>query len=50
MINAIQLNNENETQRFDYTKNEWYVDIYNYYVLKHFSKNINRIAMTIFKK
>ena len=50
VVNAIQLGNEDETQRPDYTKDEWYVDIYNYYALGHPPKDINRAAMAAFKR
>ena len=49
MIHSIQLNDENESQRFDYFNDEWYSNIYNYYALKQSSK-IDKTSMIIFKR
>lgn len=49
VVHSIQLNDEDESQRPDYSNDEWYSDIYNYYALEQPPKT-DKAGMAAFKR
>lgn len=50
VVRPIQLGEGGGEHQYDYTKDEWYADIYNYYARGQPPKNLDKVAMAAFKR